>query len=237
MTTAKNLMFQPLTFHLEGGEDNLHLGPRASRQIPGERVAGAIHGAEVIHAHQTFEDGHIRDVLEARPHGSAGIVHEDIDAAVRRHSLLREGLARGALTWSLTGFILRHVANYRDKEMREFMGVAKALADKNRVRALMALRGRELCVCQIIALLDLAPSTVSKHMAILRQALLVEGRKEGRWIHYRRADEADSPHAAAALTWLDKALARDEVVQADTRKLKSILRRDPEEMCRLQTRA
>ena len=66
--------------------------------------------------------------------------------------------------------------------MREFMAVAKALADDNRTRALMCLRAGELCVCRIIALLELAPSTVSKHLDILRRAGLVESHKEGRWI-------------------------------------------------------
>ena len=46
--------------------------------------------------------------------------------------------------------------------MREVMDMLKALADENRVRAVYALRGGELCVCQLIALLDLAPSTVSR---------------------------------------------------------------------------
>jgi len=44
--------------------------------------------------------------------------------------------------------------------MRDFMDIARALSDENRVRALMALRGRELCVCQIIELLGLAPSAL-----------------------------------------------------------------------------
>ena len=66
--------------------------------------------------------------------------------------------------------------------MYEFMNMTKALSDQNRIRVLMALRKRELCVCQIIELLGLAPSTVSKHMSILRHARLVESRKEGIWI-------------------------------------------------------
>jgi len=57
--------------------------------------------------------------------------------------------------------------------MREVMDVLKALADENRARLLFALRGGELCVCQLIALLDLAPSTVSKHLTILRAARLI----------------------------------------------------------------
>ncbi|MBW2408107.1 MAG: winged helix-turn-helix transcriptional regulator, partial [Deltaproteobacteria bacterium] len=54
--------------------------------------------------------------------------------------------------------------------MFTFMAITRALSDQNRVRALMALKDRELCVCQIIELLDLAPSTVSKHMSILANA-------------------------------------------------------------------
>ena len=64
--------------------------------------------------------------------------------------------------------------------MFDFMSVIKAIADTNRVRILCVLQGRELCVCQIIEMLGLAPSTVSKHLSILRQARLLEDRKEGR---------------------------------------------------------
>ncbi len=69
------------------------------------------------------------------------------------------------------------------------MAVLKALADENRVRILTALRPKELCVCQIVELLGLAPSTVSKHMAILKQARLVDSRKESRWMFYRLAEK------------------------------------------------
>ena len=65
------------------------------------------------------------------------------------------------------------------------MAVTKALADEQRVRMLLALRRQELCVCQIVELVGLATSTVSKHMSILKQARLVESRKEGRWMYYR----------------------------------------------------
>ncbi len=118
--------------------------------------------------------------------------------------------------------------------MREFMDVAKALADENRVRALMTLKDRELCVCQIIELLGLAPSTVSKHMAILRQARLVEGRKEGRWIHYRRADAGSSPYLVDTLAWLDRCLGDNPAVCADRKKLEAIVKVAPEEICKRQ---
>ena len=118
--------------------------------------------------------------------------------------------------------------------MRDFMDVAKALADENRVRTLMILKDRELCVCQIIEVLGLAPSTVSKHMSILRQARLVEARKEGRWIHYRRADAASGPYQTGTLAWLDGCIETNEAVKADQKNLKTILKVDPEELCKRQ---
>ena len=53
--------------------------------------------------------------------------------------------------------------------MREFMAVTKALSDPGRVRILLALRRRELCVCQITGLFGLATSTVSKRLSVLFQ--------------------------------------------------------------------
>lgn len=58
--------------------------------------------------------------------------------------------------------------------MREFIDVAKALSDPSRVRILLALKGRELCVCQLVELLGLAASTISRHLALLRGAYLVD---------------------------------------------------------------
>lgn len=108
--------------------------------------------------------------------------------------------------------------------MRGFMDITRALADENRVRAVMALNGGELCVCQVIALLGLAPSTVSKHMQILRQARLVESRKDGRWIYYRLAGE-DAPEAAqAAVEWVRSHAAADPRDPGGCHALK----RDPE---------
>ena len=68
-----------------------------------------------------------------------------------------------------------------------------ALSDPTRLRLLLALRGGELCACQLIGLVGLAPSTVSKHLALLRAAGLVAARKDGRWVHYRLAGRPDFP--------------------------------------------
>lgn len=114
------------------------------------------------------------------------------------------------------------------------MNIVKALADENRVRALLALRQRELCVCQIIELLGLAPSTVSKHMTILKQARLVESRKNGRWNYYRLADEDVPVEVREALAWLYRSLSGDPRIGGDDARLTQILKLEPEALCRRQ---
>lgn len=117
--------------------------------------------------------------------------------------------------------------------MRGFMSVAKALSDESRVRVLMALRGRELCVCQIITFLGLAPSTVSKHIAILWHAQLVESRKQGRWMFYRLNEDDGAPAPVRdAFVWLESALSKDPVTRDDAVRLEAILERNPEELCK-----
>ena len=118
--------------------------------------------------------------------------------------------------------------------MRDFLGLAKALADESRLRVLCALKGRELCVCQIIEFLGLAPSTVSKHMSMLHQARLVDSRKEGRWSYYRLAgDDAPKP-VRAALAWVTTSLSDSPRVIEDAQAVKRILKCEPEDLCRKQ---
>jgi ArsR family transcriptional regulator len=118
--------------------------------------------------------------------------------------------------------------------MRELLAVTKALADENRVRAIGLLRKRELCLCQIVEVLGLAPSTVSKHMSILHQARLVESRKVGRWAYFRLAEDDAPAEARQALDIVLASLARDKQGQADQQRLKTVLKLEPEELCRQQ---
>jgi len=116
--------------------------------------------------------------------------------------------------------------------MGEFLAIAKALSDDNRVRVLMFLGDGELCVCQIIEMLGLAPSTISEHMAVLHRAGLVEARKEGRWIHYRLIGAGASPRGRAALRWVRDCLENDAQVRADARRLREVKRTPVQELCR-----
>ncbi len=67
-----------------------------------------------------------------------------------------------------------------------------ALADGSRLLALLLLEAEgELCLCQLQEVLDLAPSTVSRHMQLLKDTGFVSSRKDGRWVHFRLQPELD----------------------------------------------
>jgi DNA-binding transcriptional ArsR family regulator len=114
----------------------------------------------------------------------------------------------------------------------EGAAVFKALGDGNRLRIMLALQGRELCVCQIVALLELANSTVSQHLSLLRGAGLIERHKRGRWIYYRLATDSPNQKYREYLSQMLSALSKNSQSQRDQRRLKEILKLDPEELCR-----
>jgi len=120
----------------------------------------------------------------------------------------------------------------KNSRLREVLEIHKALSDANRLRALIALSGKELCVCQITELLRLAPSTVSKHLSILRQARLVEMRKVGRWIYYRLSDHNTNAVSAEYIRLLEKTLSNDPQTKDDRKHLKEILKMDVDALCR-----
>jgi len=113
----------------------------------------------------------------------------------------------------------------------EFIAITKALSDENRVRALLAMREGELCACQVIELLGLAPSTVSKHMDLLRRARLIEMRKEGRWHYFRLNRSARaSPAVRRALRMTLDVLADEDVIVKDAETMCCVREKDPREL-------
>ena len=105
-----------------------------------------------------------------------------------------------------------------------FMNITKALSDENRVRILMALRTHSFCVCEITAFLDLSPSTTSKHLSILKQARLIEGRKDGKWVYYRLASSPQSyGMAREAIQWIERSVGDCREIQEDEAGIREIL--------------
>ena len=114
------------------------------------------------------------------------------------------------------------------------MAITKALSDPNRVRILLVLHRRELCVCQITELFRFAPSTVSKHLSILHHAGLIQSRKSERWVYYRLPDKPASVAVREALDWVHKSLAKTDEAADDAKKLNRILKTDLAVICRRQ---
>lgn len=106
----------------------------------------------------------------------------------------------------------------------------KALGHPARLRMLAMLRGGDLCVCQLTAVLDLAPSTVSAHLADLRRAGFVVEEKEGRWVHVRLSESSD---ACRVFELLWHQLSGDDQIAADTRAVERLREMALDELCSL----
>lgn len=79
--------------------------------------------------------------------------------------------------------------------MKSTVQLFKALSDETRLRILALLATGELCVCDLMAILDLPQSTVSRHLAYLRNSGLVKDRRDGVWMYYRLAQNEGVLHA------------------------------------------
>ncbi len=106
--------------------------------------------------------------------------------------------------------------------MKAYIRIMKALSDPNRVRVLKLLNHRELCVCEIQALLGLAQSTTSKHMKLLEDAGLVASKKDGSWLIYRLGGESET--ARLLLKDLEAQLNDDLELQNMVLRLSQVVR-------------
>lgn len=115
--------------------------------------------------------------------------------------------------------------------LREYEMVMKAAADPTRVRILKLLEGGEICVCQIVAVLELGQSTVSKHLFLLKMAGLVRERQEGKWVYYALDGAVESPYARRMLNALKGWLGDDPVVARDRKRVALAREIGPVEVC------
>ena len=115
--------------------------------------------------------------------------------------------------------------------MQDVLDFLKALGDENRLRILLSLQDGELCVCQLTELLALAPSTVSKHLSILRSARLVVSRKEGRWIHYRLSEHARFQKQKELVRLVLSSVDKSDQAIADGKIMAKIRKADKEVLC------
>jgi ArsR family transcriptional regulator len=89
-----------------------------------------------------------------------------------------------------------------------------ALADRTRLRLINLMALDEICVCFFVEVLGTNQPKISRHLAYLRRAGLVEARRDGKWMHYRLAEPADERAARVfrdVLAWMaeDQEMGRD----------------------------
>jgi ArsR family transcriptional regulator len=105
--------------------------------------------------------------------------------------------------------------------MEADLAVFKACADATRLRILLLLGEGQLCVCEIVDVLDMPQGKVSRHLAVLRRAGLVDDERRGTWIHYSLSKPRTSLDRRLR-TWL-KGEARDsEQAGADLVRLQQL---------------
>jgi ArsR family transcriptional regulator len=105
--------------------------------------------------------------------------------------------------------------------MNELTSTFKALSDETRLRIIKLLEQGELCVCDIVAALDMVQPKVSFHLNALKEAGLIRDRKQGRWIHYR-LDTSDMFKRFLVLAVIEKAPL--DAVQKDRKRLDVFLK-------------
>ena len=106
--------------------------------------------------------------------------------------------------------------------MEKLVKMFKALGDKNRLRIVKMLQQRSLCVCEITAVLQLATSTVSKHLSILKAAELIIDTKDGKWVDYHLNRQGSNIFLSGLLPLLAYWLNADDQVRNDLARLKTV---------------
>jgi ArsR family transcriptional regulator len=106
--------------------------------------------------------------------------------------------------------------------MRNKIEIFKVMSDPNRVRILMMLLQKPLCVCEVTAILGLATATVSNHLSYLRREGFVEDEKVGKWVNYRIAKNIENPIIKKLIKFLPEWFANEKQIQEDLEKLKSV---------------
>jgi ArsR family transcriptional regulator len=110
--------------------------------------------------------------------------------------------------------------------IKEKIKLFKALSDSNRLRILKMLQIKPLCVCEITHILQLAASTVSKHLSILKEEGFITEEKEGKWVNYSINQRPSDQRVASILGTLDFWIADNNIIVSDIKKVAEVNRNE-----------
>jgi len=108
----------------------------------------------------------------------------------------------------------------RERTSQSMDTLFRALADATRLRLLNLIADREICVCYFVEILRISQPKISRHLAYLRRAGIIEARREGKWMHYRLAMPEDQA-AASILRETLKHLREKPEMRKDSSRLSS----------------
>jgi len=125
---------------------------------------------------------------------------------------------------------LDFLTNSWERGMKEIVRQFKAFSDETRLRILHLLLKGELCICDLVDVLELPQSRVSRHMAYLKNAGLVNDRREAVWIYYSLTEPSNRIHASQ-LNCLAECFEDYEVLRADEARLDALRTRKQVTCC------
>lgn len=108
--------------------------------------------------------------------------------------------------------------------MKKTAQIFKALSDETRLRVMKLLQERELCVCELIQVLQMSQPRISRHLSVLKNAGLVDDRREGKWVYYSLAKEAVKEDVKVLFNMLSCIANDSHTVNADKEKLKKAIK-------------
>jgi ArsR family transcriptional regulator len=100
--------------------------------------------------------------------------------------------------------------------------IFKTLSDPNRLRILKMLQTKSLCVCEITEVLQLATSTVSKHLSILKETGFIIEVKDGKWVNYQINPKPADPRISSILSTLDFWISDEKLIISDKKKVEIV---------------
>ncbi|UWG98666.1 metalloregulator ArsR/SmtB family transcription factor [Dehalobacter sp. DCM] len=99
--------------------------------------------------------------------------------------------------------------------MDEIINLLSILSDKTRLRIVLLLMERELCVCEIFAALNMSQPRVSRQLAILKQCRLIKDRRVGKWIYYHIDNNTEADYLRSIVSLLVSWLKDDPEYKQD----------------------
>ena len=123
------------------------------------------------------------------------------------------------------------------RPLKEVVKIFKALSDPARLRIMLLLWRRELCVCELMFILGMEQSRISHHMRILREAGIAEGFRERQWIIYRIPERAHILLGSFFAGALLEQTEHSREASADIKKLDRCIRENMRaRVCGIQSR-